>query len=283
MTTQAGLFPALLKHWRSQRGLSQLDLALAADVSSRHISFLETGRSAPSQEMVLRLANTLDVPLRHTNAMLEAAGFPAYYQDTEMQQGLDALPDEIRHALDLMKRHHEPYPFIVLDSHYNVLDVNLGTLKLFELTMPALSDTLLSGHRSLDELPTLNLVSFTFMPGGPYTHIENFDDVGQALLWRLQREVLANPEDHTLRELLEDTIKLPTVSPDWRKVDLTRPSLPSLLIHIKVQHEVLRFVTLITSFQTPQSTLLDELRIETWLPADTNTATIYQRLTSNPS
>lgn len=278
MTTHTGLFSALLKHWRSQRGLSQLDLALAADVSARHISFLETGRSSPSAEMILKLAATLDVPLRHVNAMLEA-GHPAHYPQERDVHGLSALPDEILHALELMKRHHDPYPFIVLDAHYNVLDLNAATLRLFELAMPDLFGAMMADGAELPkDLPQVNLVHLTFAPGGAHTCLINFDEVGRALLWRLQREVLASPEDAALRALLEETLKLPTISPNWREVDLMKPSLPLLLVRMKCGQHELRFVTLITAFQAPQSVLLDELRIETWIPADDETATIYRGL-----
>ena len=120
---RAGLFPALLKHWRRQRGLSQLDLALAADVSARHVSFLETGRSTPSAEMVLLLATTLSVPLRQVNAMLRAAGHDPVYDEAD-----GPLPAPILEALSLLKQHHEPYPLIVIDHTYRVVDVNKGAL-----------------------------------------------------------------------------------------------------------------------------------------------------------
>ena len=122
---RAGLFPALLKHWRRQRGLSQLDLALNADVSARHVSFLETGRSLPSPEMVLRLATTLGVPLRQVNAMLRSAGHEPVYDESD-----DALPPAVTDALRLLKAHHEPYPLVVVDRAYRVRDLNDGAARL---------------------------------------------------------------------------------------------------------------------------------------------------------
>jgi transcriptional regulator with XRE-family HTH domain len=116
---RAGLFPALLKHWRRQRGLSQLDLALNADVSARHVSFLETGRSTPSPEMVLRLATTLGIPLRQVNAMLRAAGHDPVYDESDHE-----LPPAVVDALTLLKDHHEPFPLVVVDHTYGVRDLN---------------------------------------------------------------------------------------------------------------------------------------------------------------
>ncbi|MEM8933945.1 MAG: helix-turn-helix transcriptional regulator [Acidobacteriota bacterium] len=261
MSTQphrTSLFPALLKHWRGQRGLSQLDLALAADVSSRHVSFLETGRSAPSPEMVLRLAATLDVPLRHVNAMLQAAGHaPAYPESTPEQ----ALPDEIVEVLDRMKTHHEPFPLVVIDRRYDVLDLNVGAMALFGAML---------GESMPD--PPLNLARLTFDPDGAQTALINFDEVGRMLLWRLQREVLAEPDDGPLRELLDEILAMPTVADDWRQTDLAAVSLPILPVHLRAGSQDLRFLTTVTAFQAPQAVVLDELRIETWFPLDDATA-----------
>lgn len=260
MDNRAGLFPALLKHWRGQRGLSQLDLALAADVSSRHVSFLETGRSAPSPEMILRLAATLDVPLRHINAMLEAAGHDAIYPSDDPGE---ALPDEIAGALRMMKEHHEPFPLVVIDRKYDVVDLNAGALRIFAAAVPGLTQGDMTG---------LNLARLTFDPNGAQKALVNFEEVGKTLLWRMQREVLADPDDGPLRDLLDEILAMPTVSANWRDVDLAVPSLPAIFVHLKAGDLNLKFVTMITAFQAPQTVLLDELRIETWFPSDAATA-----------
>jgi len=264
-THRGGLFPALLKHWRGQRGLSQLDLALAADVSSRHISFLETGRSAPSTEMILRLAATLDVPLRQVNAMLQSAGFEPVYSEPPPEE---ALPDEIASAIQLMKEHHEPFPLMVVDRNYDVIDLNTGSLALFASVMGG--PLILEGK--------LNLVRLTFDPNGAQQALLNFDEVGSALLWRMQREVLANPEDTQLRELLEEILAMPTVKDDWRKVDLSVPSSPAIVVHLRGKEHEFRFITTITAFQAPQTVRIDELRIETWFPCDKATAEACRQL-----
>src|SRR5215831_6165015 len=113
--SEARLFPALLRHWRMRRGLSQLDLALAADVSPRHVSFLETGRAQPSREMVLRLGATLGVPLRDQNSMLRAAGFPDQFPEPRLEGG---LPEGVTQAIERMLAQQEPFPMVVFDRHY---------------------------------------------------------------------------------------------------------------------------------------------------------------------
>src|SRR5688500_16409012 len=122
-----GLFPALLRHWRTRRGLSQLDLALAADVSARHVSFLENGRAQPSREMVLRLASTLDVPLREQNSMLVGAGFGAEFPEPSLESGLSPA---IEAALARMLKQQEPFPLVVMDRCYNALRTNLAATRV---------------------------------------------------------------------------------------------------------------------------------------------------------
>ena len=268
--TRTGLFPALLKHWRGQRGLSQLDLALAADVSSRHVSFLETGRSSPSPEMVLRLAAALQVPLRHVNAMLQAAGHEAHYPEPTPGQ---ALPEAVANALQLMKDHHEPFPLVVVDRAYEVFDLNQGALALFGAVVPELDNALNEG---------INLAHTTFDPEGAHPAIVNFDEVGRALLWRLQREVLAEPDDPSLRAVLERVLAFPTVPEDWRTPDLTVPSSPALVIHLRAGGLDLRFLTMVTVFQAPQAVVLDEIRLETWFPQDPATAELCRALAGQP-
>jgi transcriptional regulator with XRE-family HTH domain len=252
------LFPALLKHWRGQRGLSQLDLALAAGVSSRHVSFLETGRSAPSAAMILRLAAALDVPLRHVNAMLQSAGHEPVYREPAAGE---PLPEEIAGALRMMKDHQEPFPLLVIDRAYDVVDLNRGARVILGL--------LLAGVE-LDGSPP-NLARLTFDPR-VQAKLVNFDEVGRSLLWRLQREILAEQGEGQLREILEDILAMPTVSAGWRDADLSVPASPVLVVHLRAGGLDLRFLTMVTALQAPQTVMLDELRIETWFPSDAATA-----------
>lgn len=265
----AGLFPALLKHWRGQRGLSQLDLALAADVSPRHVSFLETGRSRPSAEMVLRLGATLSVPLRHINAMLRAVGHDAVYDDDR-----EVLPRTVQQAIDLLKAHQEPYPLIVMDRAYTVRDLNQGAVTLLAALVGD-ADTVLAAVAA-----GFNLARFTFDPDGAHPYVVNIDEVGRDLLWRLQREVLADPDDGLLRAVLDDVLALPTVDPDWREVDLSVPAEPALVVHLRAGDVDARFITMVTAFQAPQNAAVEDLAIEAWFPADDATAELMRALAS---
>ena len=271
---RAGLFPALLKHWRRQQGLSQLDLALTADISARHVSFLETGRSRPSAEMVLRLAATLGVPLRQVNALLRAAGHETVYDEAD-----STIPPSVVDALALLKAHHEPLPLIVVDRLYQVRDLNRGAL--------ALLGALLGGP-SADPIEAesvvaagLNLARMTFDPNGAQPMLVNFADVGRQLLWRIQREALGDP-DGEVAALLDELLAMPTVDPDWRHVDLSVPSDPALVLHLRRDGLDLRFLTMITAFQAPQNVAVEHLRIETWLPYDEATAAAC-RLLAGPA
>ncbi len=255
---RSGLFCALLKHWRGQRGMSQLDLALAADVSARHVSFLETGRSQPSEDMVLQLASALSVPFRHQNEMLLAAGFAALFDEPDAR---GALPDNIRRALERLKTHHDPFPLVVLDRLYNILDVNRAAAVLMPLLAHDPSAVgQVNGMRAL----------FDERLWQPY--IVNYDEVGRHLMWRLQREALQNPADQGLADLVAELFALPTVDDAWRKVDLTRPSEPTLVVHLQKGDLALSFFTTVTAFSAPQNVTVEELRIESYFPHDDHTA-----------
>jgi transcriptional regulator with XRE-family HTH domain len=261
-----GLFPAQLRYWRRQRGLSQLDLALAADVSARHVSFLETGRAMPSPEMVVQLAVAMGVPLRQVNAMLRAAGHDPVYDEDE-----ESLPASVVAALSLLKDHHEPYPVIVLDRTYRVRDLNRAAHAL-------LGTVLATGTAGVGDEPgradpaELNLARVTFDPAGARPSLVNFETVGRHLLWRIQREVLADPDDDELRDLLDELLAMPTVDPGWRQVDLAVASDPALVLHLRGGGLDLRFLAMMTAFQAPQNVAVEHLRIETWFPVDPATA-----------
>lgn len=262
---RSGLYPALQRHWRHQRGMSQLDLASTAEVSPRHISFLETGRARPSAEMVLTLCRAMGVPLRHANAMLRAAGHGEYFEDTD-----DDFPAPVADALELMKAHHEPFPLIVVDPTYRVRDLNVGA--------SAVLVSILGETAATAAAADMNLARLTFDPDAARPRIVNFDEIGPQLLWRIQREVLEDPDDGAMRTLLDDLLAMPTVDPDWRSVDLQVPSDPVMVLHLRGADADLRFVVTVTSFQAPQNVAVERLRIETWFPYDDATAAACRAL-----
>jgi transcriptional regulator with XRE-family HTH domain len=269
---RGGLIPALLKQWRAQRGLSQLDLALVADVSARHVSFLETGRSLPSAEMVLRLGAALGAPLGQVNVMLAAAGHDPVYDGSD-----DRLPAPVTEALELLKSHHEPYPLVVVDRTYAVRDLNRAALAVIGAV---LGQVAAGPHPGPDDIAALglNLARLTLDPAGAQPHLVNFADVGRQLLWRIQREVLADPSDRALHTLLDELLALPTVAEDWREVDLSVPSEPALVVHLRRDDLELRFLTTVTAFQAPQNVAVEQLRIEQWFPYDEATAEACRQL-----
>lgn len=269
--------PALLKQWRAQRGLSQLDLALAADVSARHVSFLETGRSLPSPEMVLRLGATLGVPLDQVNTMLVAAGHEPAFEDTS-----SPLPDPVAEALELLKTHQEPFPLVVVDHTYDVVDLNVAAMTVLAAVLGVPVPDAATSAADVAALG-LNLARLTFDPVGAQPYLVNFDEVGRSLLWRIQREVLADPDDGRLRALLADLLAMPTVSPDWRQADLSVSSEPALVLHLRRDGLDLRFLTTITAFQAPQNVAVERLRIEQWFPYDAATAAACRELARTAS
>ncbi|QWC83863.1 helix-turn-helix transcriptional regulator [Nocardioidaceae bacterium] len=255
---------ALLRHWRGRRGMSQLDLAIAADVSSRHVSFVETGRSQPSAEMVLRLAAALEVPLRQTNVLLRAAGHPARFEDT------GALPPAVAATLQTMKEHHEPYPLIVLDRAYDVLDLNDAAARLLSGVLSSVLPGGLATTADADapDQQRLNLARLTLDPALGGQIVLNHDAVARDLLWRVQRELLTDPDDERLRTVAEDLLATPGIPEDWRRPDPTAPSDPTLDLHLRVGEEVWSFRIVLSALLAPLEVALDELRIEQWFPAD---------------
>lgn len=263
------LFPALLRYFRARRGLSQLDLAIAADVSARHVGFLELGRARPSREMVLRLSATLDLPLRDQNAMLEAADFPAEFPEPEAAHG---LPAPIEQAIARMLLGHEPFPMVIMDRGYDVLRTNDAARRLVSLLVV-----------DPDALPTpRNLLHLLFHPRLARASVIGWERTARALLGRLHREALAFPENAQLAGLLRALFEYPDVPLDFRLPDLSLPSDPAFALRLRVGRDDLAFLTTITAFSAPQSVTLDELRIESYFPLDDATASACERLRGAP-
>lgn len=257
-TEVASPFGRLLREWRSRRRVSQLDLAMEAGVSSRHVSFIETGRSQPSREMVLMLAGVLDVPLRDRNDLLTAAGFAPVYRAT----GLDAPEmEQARRALDFMLRQQEPYPAIVVDRGWNLLKANNGAVRLVETFADPAAAAEWGG----------NAMRLMFHPRGLRPHIVNWQAMAAALIQWLHRDVLHGLGGAETRQLLDELLSYPGVPPRWRTLDLDVSTAPFLAIEFRKDDLELRFFSTLTSLGTPHDITLQELRVEAFFPADAAT------------
>jgi transcriptional regulator with XRE-family HTH domain len=256
-------FGVLLRHWRTVRGVSQLDLALDADISTRHLSCVETGRAQPSREMVVRLAEALEVPLRERNALLLAAGYAPLYRHT----ALDASELEAaRRAVEFLMAQHEPYPVLVVDRYWNTLRMNAGAKRFLALFPGCDSVTPHNGPR------------LVFHPQGLRSFIENWEIVAARIIRRVHREAADNPSDETMKRFLEELLSYPDVPSRWRMLDLDGAPPPFLTINYRWKNSTLRLFSALTTFGTPQDIALQELRIESFFPADEATRAVLSRL-----
>jgi len=256
-------FGVLLRNWRGVRRVSQLDLALDAEISTRHLSCVETGRAQPSREMVLRLAEALRVPLRERNALLLAAGYAPLYRHTS----LDAPELEAaRRAVEVLIAQLEPNPVLVMDRYWNILRMNAGAQRILALFPGCDSVTPLNGPR------------LVFHPQGLRPFIENWNVLAAHITRRVHREVADNPSDETLKRFLEELLSYPGVPSRWRTPDLDGTPPPFLTINYKWKNSTLRLFSALTTLGTPLDVALQELRIETLFPADEATRTIVNRL-----
>jgi transcriptional regulator with XRE-family HTH domain len=255
----------LLRYYRHQRGLSQLDLALAADVSARHVSFLETGRAQPTREMVLRLGATLVVPLREQNAMLLAAGLGPEFGEPRLSE---EMPAPIERALERMLAQHEPFPMVAVDRCYDVVRWNEGARRLLS--------RIVVDPRALPDRP--NLVRAVFDRRLLRPAVVDWDGTARTLLSRLNRESLVRPGDSELSALYLALLEYPDVPQDVRRPALSAPIDATFVLRLRLDEHVLAFFTAVTTFSAPQNVTLDELRIESYFPLDAETAAMCRRL-----
>jgi transcriptional regulator with XRE-family HTH domain len=259
-------FGRLLRQWRARHRMSQLDLAVEAGISSRHVSFIETGRTQPSREMVLLLAHVLGMPLRNRNDLLMAAGYAPMYRET----GLDApTMAQARRALDFLLRQQEPYPALVLDRHWNVLKVNEGSARVqaYFLDPVAVAD-----------LGPPNAMRLMFHPRAFRPYIVNWEATAASLVQWLHRDVVNGFADAETHGLLQELLSYPDVPRHWRTLDLDASTAPFLPIQFRKAELDLRFFTTLTSLGSPHDITLQELRIESFFPADEATEEDMRRL-----
>jgi len=249
MTAAVSPVGALMRHWRRERRMSQLGLAGEAGVTQRHVSFVESGRANPSREMVLALARALDVPLRERNQMLLAAGYAPHYKET----GLDATAmAQVQAALDRLLAQQEPYPAVVMDRHWNVLQTNDAAAAMFGF--------LLDG----DVPDPANVVRLMFTRLRPY--VANFDVTGEALIHRVHREAVGGIPDPKTVALLDEILS--GVPEAWRTPDFAATASPVVPVHFRKGNLDVRYFSLVTTVGTPQDVTLQEIRVESFFPAD---------------
>jgi transcriptional regulator with XRE-family HTH domain len=253
-------FGMLLKQWRDQRGFSQLDLAVTSQVSQRHISFLESGRAKPSREMVLQLADVLEIPLRQQNLMLSAAGFAPIHAETDLSAP-EMIP--IRKALDFMLQQQEPYPAIVVDRYWNLLLTNDAATRLLTTFI---DPTELHSHFYRDG--RINLMRVMFDPRGLRPFIVNWQDFAEHLLQRLHREALVEGENEQSAAILNELMSYPDVTKIWQNSSRSAQNALLLTVHLKRDHLELQFFSTIATLGTPYDITLQELRIECLFPAN---------------
>ena len=269
---QQSSFGDLMRRWRTARGISQLDLGLEANVSTRHISYIENGRSNPSREMVLMLANVLDVPLRERNALLQAAGYAPVFPE----RGLDDPGlRNMRQALEQILTQLEMFGAIVFDRCCDIVMVNRTYLRLVSLLTGQQNDIV--PPYTLLPLPRLNLLKMTLSPDGFRPLIANWEEVAQAILARFYHETMWS-RDEKMNELLEEAIKFPDVPSRWLRTAPGPPRTPIIPLELRLGEEKLRLFTMLTTLGTPLDVTLQELRIESYHPADEHTVQILKSL-----
>lgn len=256
-----------MREWRQRRRVSQLDLALEAEISPKHVSFVESGRAQPSREMILRLAEHLQVPLRERNALLHAAGFAPMYAERSLD---DPALAQARAAVDLVLKGHEPFPAIAVDRHWSLVASNAAVGPMFGDVDPGLLE------------PPVNVLRLSLHPKGLAPRIANLPEWRAHLLDRLRRQVDATA-DAGLVDLLRELREYPVLRPEGGGDELGKPGDSTTRPHrdyagvivpfeLRTPHGVLAFFGTTTVFGTPVDITLSELAVEAFFPANQETA-----------
>jgi transcriptional regulator with XRE-family HTH domain len=254
-----------LRHWRQHRRLSQLDLASDAAISTRHLSFVETGRASPSREMVLRLAERLQVPLRERNALLVAAGYAPMYRERPLD---DPALAAARQAVDLILKGHEPYPALAVDRHWNLVAANAMVPHLLAGADPALLQ------------PPVNVLRLSLHPQGVAPRIVNLGQWRHHLFERLRQQIQATGDP--VLQALEQELRGYPVPAEAEATRLAGEVLGvAMPLQIRTPAGVLAFISTVTVFGTPVDVTLQELALETFFPADRPTADALRELAAS--
>lgn len=250
---------AQIRGWRQRRRMSQLDLACEAGISTRHLSFVETGRAQPSRDMVMLLAERLNIPLRNRNVLMVAAGYAPVYEERK----LDAPEMRgARQAVEQVLAAHEPWPALAIDRHWNLVSANGAAPPLFAGASPAL----LTGE--------INVLRLSLHPDGLARHILNYHEWRDHLLHRLRQQI-DQTADGQLMALYDELQAYPAPTPSTRR---SKPSDIVAPLRMAVDGAVLSFISTTTVFGTPLDITLSELALETFFPVDEDTANVLQAL-----
>jgi transcriptional regulator with XRE-family HTH domain len=246
----------LLRQWRDARGASQFDLSASANLSQRHISFIESGRSVPSRATVLTIAQALDIPLRARNTLLLAAGYAPIYSES----GWDAPEMKmVKKAVERILHRHEPFPAIVMDRHWNVLKTNESAPKFFNFFID------LSARKA-----PRNLLQLMSDPDGLKPFIANWEDTSKSLAERVYREAVGRFADEKTEQLVAGLLSGSVVETEWTAPD-SSGGLPVVPISFAYDGHKLNYFSMISTVATPQMVAAEELRVECMFPADQET------------
>lgn len=259
-------FGAILRRWRAHRHLSQLALALKADTSQRHLSFIESGRAKPSRQMVLHLADHLQLPLRERNGLLLAAGYAPVFTERPLD---DPALSAVRDAVHLVLRAHEPLPALAIDRHWNMIAANAAVAPLLH----GVAESLLR--------PPVNVLRLSLHPDGLAPRIVNLAEWRGHLLERLRLQIEASA-DPVLTELLEELTAYPAPRPARSPVDAPGSAAVFVPMQLQTADGVLSFISTTTVFGTPVDVTVSELAIESFFPADAATADRLRAMSAAP-
>jgi len=239
--------------------MSQQQLAIESEVSTRHISYVETGKSSPSREMVLILASALDLPLRARNSLLSSAGFAPVYRESGLS---DPEMQPVREAFETILSHHEPFPAIVLNRGWDVVKMNQAFARLFAMFLEA----------PVEPIVSQNVMHSLFHPRGVRPYVVNWEEVAGFLVDRLYRESISELETSESRKLLDALLAYPNVPRGMTDIDLTLAPRVCVTVELEKNDTRLELFSTLTTLGTPMDITAQELRIESYFPADVATS-----------
>jgi transcriptional regulator with XRE-family HTH domain len=264
----------LLRRWREARHLSQLELALEADVSARHLSFLETGRAEPSKEMLLTLSNVLDVPLRERNLLLLAAGYAPVYGETSLD---DPRMTQVRAVVEIILKSNDPRSALAHDRHWNLVMANEAFVRFLTLVLGRAPAGLTPLRMSTP--PRLNVMRLLFDPNGFRNIVVNWEQIAKSLLNEAYHR-LAWARDDELKNLITELLSYPGVPARWREPDLEAPHDLILPMELNLGGKIARMFSTVTTVSTPHDVTLQELHVEVFYAADAETEAVLREYES---